>query len=103
MLRGAALEGQFLDDRGNGLQRLTVFADRLGGPAEAPTVVEKRSVKTDDLGRFRLHTLRPGSYVVHAQPPPPADGNELYFPGTSNSSRAAVLTVAAGPSTQHAE
>lgn len=96
MQRGAALDGQFVDDHGHPIPHLVVYADRIVGPAESPAGVDRHAATTDDLGRFHLHTLSPGRYYLHASPPPPASGGELYYPGTSSTSQATVLAVAAG-------
>ena len=93
MQRAAALEGRFVDDRGLPIEALRVTADpaAAGGP-------EKSSwATTDDLGRFRIHTLPPGKYRVRASPPSlSGTGSELFYPGTTNPSEASVLSIEAG-------
>jgi peptidoglycan hydrolase-like protein with peptidoglycan-binding domain len=96
MQRGGALEGQFLDDRGRGISRLPVFADRVSSAGERRTGADTRSTTTDDLGRFRLHTLEPGRYYLRATPPAPASGREVYYPAAPSVDRATVLVVSAG-------
>ena len=93
MQRAGAIEGRFLDDRGSPIARLTVTADRL--PDGAATEAGSYSAKTDDLGRFRVHTLPRGRYRVHATPPPPASGEKLFYPS--------ILTIAAGQTLDHLE
>jgi protocatechuate 3,4-dioxygenase beta subunit len=101
MQRGGALEGQFLDDHGKPIARLAVSADRLVGPAERPAVADTRSTTTDDLGRFRVHTLWPGRYRLRATPPPPASGREVYYTDGQGSGAATVLTLPAGQTLDH--
>lgn len=98
MQRGAALEGRFLDDRGDPISNLTVSADRLVAVPDGRPRLDTRSATTNDLGRFRLHTLPPGQYYLHARPPPPASGDELYYPGKAGVDQATVLTLTAGQS-----
>ena len=96
MQRAGALEGRFLDDRGDPIARLTVIADRLSDARGDRATVSSYSATTDDLGRFRVHTLPPGRYRVRATPPPPASGAEMFYPGADNANDASILTVASG-------
>jgi len=105
MQRAAALEGQLLGDRGEPAANVVVSAVRiLYGPyGRHPVVV--RQATTDDLGRFRVHTLPSGDYYLEAAPDPqlavtttlPADRMgyaRSYFPGTQRVDEARVLTLA---------
>jgi len=94
MQRAGALEGQFLDDQGHPVKRLRVDADRIVGTPARP--VATYSATTDDLGRFRVHTLSPGSYHLRATPPSFGARRELYYPAATSAREAGVLTVAAG-------
>ena len=81
--RAGALEGRFVDYRGAPLARLFVTASRVvGGEPGTFTLDDEAQTTTDDLGRYRLHTLRPGRYVVNAVPPRGRLPN--YFPNTKS-------------------
>lgn len=92
MVRAAAIEGRFIDSDGNSLVGLTVTAERLDAGAGA----RPYTATTDDLGRFRIHTIPAGRYIVHATPPPPASGLRLFYPGTEKREDAATLTAVSG-------
>ena len=94
MQRAGAVEGRFLDDRGFPIARLTVTAARVADGVASDAA--SYSAKTDDLGRFRVHTLPAGRYRLHATPPPPASGEKLFYPGTSSPDDASILTIASG-------
>lgn len=93
MRRAGAIEGRFLSHNGLPVPRLDVVAARVDDAGNS--AAESRAI-TDDLGRFRLHTLRPGRYRVSAVPPPPASGERLYLPGTTTPTEAAVIDVRSG-------
>src|SRR5689334_16446291 len=94
--RAGAVEGRFVQDTGKLLAGLTVDAERLPDNAADRTAIAKYSAKTDDLGRFRIHTLPPGRYRVSALPPPPASGERLFYPGTENPDDAGIISVVSG-------
>ena len=66
MQRGAAIEGRLVTADGEAAMGLTVSAVRLGYGPYGKKVVAQRQTTTDDLGRFRLHTLMPGEYYIEA-------------------------------------
>jgi Carboxypeptidase regulatory-like domain len=66
MQRGAAIEGRLTTEGGEPAMGLTVSAVRLGYGPYGKKVVAARQTTTDDLGRFRLHTLMPGEYYIEA-------------------------------------
>jgi hypothetical protein len=63
---GAAIEGRVVDEAGEPLSRVPVFAARLSVASESPQRVSQPSVITDDLGRYRVYGLEPGTYIVGA-------------------------------------
>ena len=63
---GAAIEGRIVDESGEPLSRIPVFAARLSLASESAERVSDLSVVTDDLGRYRVYGLEPGSYIVGA-------------------------------------
>lgn len=93
--RAAAIEGRFLEDSGNPIAGLPVFAERIDA-SENDTSPRTLAAETDDLGRFRIHTLPPGKYIVHATPPTPASGEQLFYPGTEKRDSATVLSAISG-------
>ena len=94
--RAAAIEGRVIEDTGKPIAELTVTAERLADTGGQPTAERSYSAKTDDLGRFRVHTLPAGRYRVSATLSSPASGARLYFPGTEKIEDAGILPIAAG-------
>jgi hypothetical protein len=108
--RGAALDGRVVNQEGDAVANLVVSACRITyGPYGRQVAVIKES-RTDDLGRYRIHSLPAGDYIVQAaadpldalgqrqlpgssRPPGPA---RTYYPGTANLSEAERATVTAG-------
>jgi hypothetical protein len=109
--RGAALEGTILDETGETVQNITVAAVRFtftGGRQLQPL----QEARTDDLGRYRIHSLPPGTYYVQAFPDPletaargpgplapgerPRGLARTYFPGTPRLTDARRITLETG-------
>jgi hypothetical protein len=61
-----AIEGRVLDDTGEPLSRMAVFAARLRPGSDAAERVLTVSSLTDDLGRYRIFGLEAGTYVMAA-------------------------------------
>jgi hypothetical protein len=70
MARGAAIEGRLTTDDGEPAIGLTVSAGRLGYGPYGRFVVATQQTTTDDLGRYRVHTLPPGEYYLEVVPDP---------------------------------
>src|SRR6185295_4626691 len=70
MQRAAAIEGQLLGDNGEPAANIVVSAVRLAYGAYGRRPVAVRQATTDDMGRFRVHTLPSGEYYVEAAPDP---------------------------------
>jgi hypothetical protein len=108
MQRGAAIEGRLIGEDGEPVMGLTVSAVQLGYGPYGKTVVAERQTTTDDLGRFRVHTLSPGEYYIEAAPdalraagarPSPAGTPKparTYYPGTARLNEASAIAVNAG-------
>jgi hypothetical protein len=96
-VRAGALEGRLIEDTGKPIADLAVMVERLAD-TNSQTAAKSYSAKTDDLGRFRVHTLPAGRYRVSATPPSPSSGARLYYPGTEKIEEAGVLAIAAGQS-----
>jgi len=94
--RAAALEGRLIEDTGKPFPDLAVTAERLDDASGQLVVAKSYSAKTDDLGRFRIHTIPPGKYRISATPPAPASGSKLYYPGTEKIEDAGILQIAPG-------
>jgi protocatechuate 3,4-dioxygenase beta subunit len=109
LTRGAAIEGRVVDEEGEPVANLIVSASRLGyGPYGRRPVAVRQDV-TDDLGRFRVHSLPAGDYYVEAAPDPmraltqreapgprPPGLARTYYPGTANAGEARQVTLAVG-------
>ena len=95
--RGAALEGRLTDQSGEPLENVLVAAMRLSATAQGrrPTVVAQDW--TDDLGRYRVHSLPAGAFLLEAGFPltlsmrvSAAPGERVeglartYYPGTAS-------------------
>ena len=107
--RGAALDGRIVNAEGDPVQNLVVSAARLTyGPYGRETVLVK-DARTDDLGRYRIHSLPPGDYYVQAAPDPrdllserqatgprPPGIARTFYPGTPSVSDAERLSLTAG-------
>ena len=93
MTQAAAIEGRLVNEAGDAGANLTVAAIQIVTDANGSRQVPAGQVRTDDLGRFRLHTLAAGEYVIDASPDPVAlraatppgqqpQNVHTYFPGT---------------------
>ncbi len=109
MVRGAALEGQILVDTGRPAINIIVSAVRLAYDANGRRPVPVRQARTDDRGRFRVHTLPAGEYYLDAaqdpldvlrQPTTPGQRPSAiargYYPGTPRIEGGQTITLAAG-------
>ena len=110
--RGGVIAGRVLDESGEpvvnarvmAMQKAPVSAGMASGRGDV-LIPAGGGGETNDLGEFRLFSLAPGEYYVHAMPRPHFDGAPVprgttmlptYFPGTSESRAAQAVTVAAG-------
>jgi hypothetical protein len=109
MQRGAAIEGQLLKDNGDPAINIVVSAVRVGYSELGRTPIAVKQARTNDLGRFRIHSLPPGDYLVDAAPDPLEAANQIrtpgprlpalartYFPGGPRLEDGRVVTVAVG-------
>ncbi len=109
MTRGSALEGRLLSTNGQPMTDVVVTAMRTGYSHRGAGLVPVRETSADDRGRFRIHSLPAGEYVIQVTPDqrarlsarPDADGRtrgfaRVFYPGTSRRSEAQVVSVAAG-------
>ena len=103
--RGAAISGSVMDPDGEPLEGVAMHAWRLeyrnGLPVTQSAGVVSRS---DDRGRYRLHSLPPGTYFVVAADDPTASDNaaavtrapKAFYPGTPSVAQATPLYVDVG-------
>jgi hypothetical protein len=107
MQRGGVIAGRIVAGDGEPVIGITVSAVRLGFGPYGKKAVAVRQTTTDDLGRYRIHTLQPGEYYIEAAPDPlrmlsaqAAPGKtpkptKSYFDGTLRLNDARAVTLAA--------
>ncbi len=91
MVRGAALDGRILKDNGDPAVNALVSAMRFSYDASGRRGTAVRQTRTDDRGRFRVHSLPAGEYYLEAttdpldvlRQAPPAAGQALTMLGRS--------------------
>src|SRR5687768_9721967 len=66
MVRGAALEGRISKDTGDPAANIMVSAVRFSWDANGRRATVVRQVRTDDRGRFRVHSLPAAEYYLEA-------------------------------------
>jgi Carboxypeptidase regulatory-like domain len=104
LARAAAIAGRLVDEFGQPIGGVTVYAMPVGS---RPGTGSGRSQTSDEFGRFRLFNLTSGDYYVVARPLVFYDLNvphtlgllETYFPGTLSKSEAGRVTVRVGEET----
>lgn len=109
MQHGAAIEGRLLKDNGDPAINIVVSAVRVGYTENGRTPIAVKQVRTNDLGRFRIHSLPAGNYLVDAAPDPLEAANQVrtpgprlpalartYFPGSGRLEDGRIVTVATG-------
>lgn len=107
--RGAALDGRVMNQEGDPIQNLVVSAVRLTYGLYGRQPMPLKDTRTDDLGRYRIHSLPPGDYYVQAAPDPidavserqapgprPPGAARTYYPGTAAPSDAQRVSLVAG-------
>ena len=114
--RGAVISGRIMDEAGEPLARVQVYA--LAFPAGSPRGIRVGSgVQTDDLGQFRLFGLQSGEFVVAADArnntfvapnSPQTDADQVgfmttYYPGVTDESAAQRVRARAGTETSGVE
>ncbi len=109
MQPSAALEGRILKDNGDPAVNIVVSAVRMAYDEDGRRPAAVRQARTDDLGRFRVHTLPPGEYQVDAAPDPLDAAQQVqtpgprlpspsrtYYPGTPRLDEARAVAVTEG-------
>jgi hypothetical protein len=99
MQRGAAVEGQLLTSDGEPAVGLNVSAVRLGYGPYGKRPIAAQQTTTDDLGRYRIHTLPPGEYYLQAAPDPLRALNDRGPMGPAPRPMSTYYAGGAGPGT----
>ena len=107
--RGASIEGRLVDESGQPVQDVIVAAVQLSYSAIGRRPRTVRESRTDDLGRYRIHSLADGEYFVQASPDPrnavsldvaggerPPGLARTYYPGTAQVHEARRLRLGVG-------
>jgi hypothetical protein len=108
--RGAAIEGRIVDASGEPVQNIIVSASRFTYSAVGRRTAALKQARTDDLGRYRIHSLPFGEYIVEAAPDPRLEVNQgmtagadrppgrghTFFPGTPQVHQARRIALATG-------
>jgi protocatechuate 3,4-dioxygenase beta subunit len=104
--RYSTVTGRVIDDYGDPVEGVTVNLSQIKFQAGRRRLAGIQGVvgrSTDDLGRYRLYGVQPGSYIINAAPgqvvpnQPPSDLSgyaPTYFPGTTNAAEAQRVPVA---------
>jgi Carboxypeptidase regulatory-like domain len=106
----ATITGHVRDDNGEPLGLVTVSAFGIAYDQGKKTLIPEKQTRTNDLGEYRLFNLKPGRYVVVADPNQVSPDsrrskqNEYtvlsyqseFYPGTSDVSRAEAVPVVSG-------
>jgi hypothetical protein len=103
LIPGGVIAGAILDPQGQPLAQQAVRVSMMGNstlnnPAGRPP---SYAMTTNDLGQFRFARLEPGQYAIAVTSQPGLPGAKdnyvrTYYPGTTDSTRAAPITLAAG-------
>jgi len=109
LLTASAIEGRVVDEAGEPVARVIVSAARvrLGSRVTQRVTGNGIGAHTDDLGRYRVYGLEPGTYVVMAEPGfrmttgPAREGEAVGFgvmfhPASPSETTAQKVRVAAG-------
>jgi protocatechuate 3,4-dioxygenase beta subunit len=104
LIPAAVITGHIFDEDGEpvqGAQVTALFSTFSNGQRE---LVHAGEARTNDLGEYRIYGLTPGQYMVEALKQPrllavlkPEQGYvPIYYPGVSDATRAAPISVRAG-------
>ena len=112
MTNGAALEGQIVMDSGAPAVNVVVAAVRIGYDVNGRRPIPIAQARTDDRGRYRVHTLPAGEYYIEAGPDPldltslPLPGQrstpvpKSFYPGVPRIDVGRTITLVAGQTLQ---
>jgi hypothetical protein len=102
--RGTAVTGTIADEHGEPLQGVSVRAMQLryASGRSAALNVGPRDRRTDDRGRYRIHGLLPGSYLIVASAEATIVGAQargyapLFYPGTTQAAEGTPVVADLG-------
>jgi hypothetical protein len=102
--RGTAVTGTIVDEHGEPLQGVSVRAMQLRYASGRAAVLSAgpRDRRTDDRGRYRIHGLLPGSYLIVAEAEAPISGAPsrgyapVFYPGTTQAAEATPVKADIG-------
>ncbi len=102
--RGTAVTGTIVDEQGEPLQGVSVRAMQLRYASGLTAAVNAgpRDRRTDDRGRYRIHGLLPGSYLIVADAEAPISGAQsrgyapVFYPGTTQAADASPVLADLG-------
>src|SRR5215207_1344628 len=106
--RAGAIVGRIVDEQGDPVSGISVFAVKAGDPA---TRFSGANQPSDEFGRYRLYRLAPGEYEIVARPFERGETvqgvtlgfMETYFPGTPSREEARRVRVRNGQETTAAD
>jgi hypothetical protein len=109
LVRAGAIEGIVADAGGEPMENVLVSAIAARDAASVSPLAAVAQTRTDDLGRYRLHSLPPGDYIVGAATdalqvsrlvlPPgerPGDFTRAYYPAAASAGDAKAMHVTPG-------
>ena len=109
--RAAVIAGRVFDEDGEPMPRVSVMAMRQSFSKGKKRLLDAASSETNDLGEYRIYGLEPGRYYLSANATeegyavgekqysespkagPEKSYTRLYYPGTSDMSRASTVQV----------
>jgi hypothetical protein len=106
----ATIAGHVRDDNGDPLGLVSVNAFGIAYDRGKKTLIPEKQTRTNDLGEYRLFNLKPGRYLIVAEPSqatPDSRRNRQneytvlgylseFYPGTSDVTRAEAVPVVSG-------
>jgi hypothetical protein len=99
MVPGSSVSGRITLDTGEPIANVVVTAERVLATGERQA--DPHFAETDDLGRFRLHTLSSGRYVLRARSD--VVKADVYYPGTARAEDGQVVTLSTGQEIEGAD
>ena len=105
MQPGAAIEGTVVTTTGDPAMNVVVEAQRFAYDVTGRRLLTVQMARTDDRGRYRVHTLPPGEYLLTAGPDPleqaargatPLALGHTFYPGTGRPDEARSIPLAVG-------
>lgn len=105
MQPGAGIEGMVVNQAGDPAINVVVEAQRYAYDATGRRLMTVQMARTDDRGRYRVHTLPPGEYLLTAGPDPleqaargatPVALGHTFYPGTGRPDEARPIPLSVG-------